>query len=143
MNRQEMAVNRFMEGHRCSQAVLGAFAPEVGMDADLAGRIAMGLAGGSGVDGECGAVSAAYLVIGLKYGFSHPGDSARFQAVMGKIREFVAAFRKLHGGINCRQLIGLDPFSEEGYREFVARNLKETACRQFVADAVVTLETLL
>ena len=93
--------------------------------------------------GECGAVAAAYIVLGMKYGFTHPGDPERLDAVMGKIRTFVDRFKALHGDIDCPKLIGLDLFSEEGRKAFAENNLKATVCTQYVADAVKILEELL
>ncbi len=143
MSKQETAVADFMNGYRCSQAVLAAFAPDYNMDPDLARTISIGLAGGSGVGGECGAVSGAYLVIGLKYGFAHPGDPERFQKVMGKVKTFVQAFQALHGKINCPELIGLDLFSAEGYKQFVEKNIKADFCKGYVANTINILERIL
>jgi C_GCAxxG_C_C family probable redox protein len=143
MQRHEIAVNEFLEGYRCSQAVLGVYARDAGLDPEMARKMALALAGGSGVGGECGAVAAAYIVLGMKYGFTHPGDPERLDAVMGKIRTFIDRFKALHGDIDCPKLIGLDLFSEEGRKAFAENNLKATVCTQYVADAVKILEELL
>lgn len=143
MKRHEIAENQFMEGYRCSQAVMGAFAEAFNMDHDLAHRISLALAGGSGVGGECGAVSGAYLVIGLKYGFAHPGDMDRFQVIIDKNLAFVEKFKAIHGNIDCPKLINLNLFSVEGHQKFVENNIKETTCKQFVGDAVKILEHVL
>ncbi len=142
MKRNEVAVNRFREGYRCSQAVLSAYASEFNMDENLANKISITLAGGSGVGGECGAVSSAYLVIGLKYGFSHPGGHDEFGLVLEKTENFVEKFKEKHLHIDCPKLIGLDVFSENGYLEFVEKNMKETICLQFVNSAIDILEEM-
>ncbi|MCP4745538.1 MAG: C_GCAxxG_C_C family protein [Desulfobacteraceae bacterium] len=99
-----------MDGYYCSQAVLDVFAPDFDLNPDLDKKISIALAGGSGNGAECGAVSAAYLVIGLKYGFSHPGDPEKFKL--------------LHDHIDCPELICLEIFSQEGQQEF-KKNIKE------------------
>jgi C_GCAxxG_C_C family probable redox protein len=143
MQRHETAVNEFMEGYRCSQAVLGVYVRDMELDPDLARKLALAFAGGSGVGGECGAVSAAYMVLGVKYGFAHPGDTQRVDVLMDKIRTFVDKFKSLHGDIDCPKLIGLDIFSEQGRKAFAENNLKATACTRYVADTVKILEEIL
>lgn len=143
MERHEAAVRVFMEGYRCSQAVMAAYARDFDLDVDLARKISLPLAGGSGVGGECGAVSAAYLVIGLKHGFAHPGDGEGFAMIIGKTRAFAEKFKSLHGEIDCPRLINLDVFSEEGHRTFVKNNVKAERCARFVGDAVKILEEIL
>lgn len=143
MQRHETAVNEFMEGYRCSQAVLGAYAGEFGLDMGLARKITLALAGGSGVGGECGAVSAAYIVLGLKYGFTHSGDPERVDVLINKTKAFVEKFKSLHGAIDCPGLIGLDIFSLEGRKAFAENNLKATVCTRYVGDAVKILEEIL
>jgi len=142
MKKRDIAVNQFMEGYRCSQAVLTTYAQDLDIDTNLAKKISIGLAGGSGVGGECGAVSGAYLVIGLKYGFAHPGDPEQFGIVLSKTKAFIEKFKALHGDINCPKLIGLDVFSEEGHREFVENNIKASTCSRFVGDTVTILEDI-
>jgi C_GCAxxG_C_C family probable redox protein len=143
MERQAAAVDEFMGGYRCSQAVLAVFAEDFGMDRDLARKISLPLAGGSGVGGECGAVSGAYLVLGLKYGFAHPGDAEGVGKMIAKVNRFVERFKSLHAEIDCSRLIGLDVFSEEGHKNFLENNIKATACARFVGDTVKILEEIL
>ena len=65
----EKAESLFRSGCNCSQAVFATFAEELGLDEELAKRIACGLGGGVGRMREvCGAVSAAALVIGMRAG---------------------------------------------------------------------------
>lgn len=143
MDRSDQAVTQFLEGFRCSQAVLGAYAENFDLDIDLARKISLGLTAGSGNGGECGAVSGAYLVIGLKHGFSHTGDPQNFGRMFDRIRAFSEQFRKLHEHIDCPKLIGLDIFSPEGRCKFMENDMKSTRCVNFVKDAVRILEEIL
>lgn len=142
MEKQEFAMSQFLDGYRCSQAVLESFAEESGLDPDLARRISIGLAGGAGCGGKCGAVEAAYLVNGLRYGYAHPGDPEKFKKVIDKNIEFTRRFQEMHTGVNCRDLIGVDLFSEEGYRYFQENNVKSKTCVHFVKDAVRILQEI-
>lgn len=143
MEKEELAVNDFMGGYRCSQAVFASYAPDFDLDPDMARKLSIGLAGGSTVGGECGAVSAAYLVIGLKYGFSHPGDPDQFRIVLDKISQFNRKFKELNGHINCPDLIGLDVLTQEGHKAFVENNIKAEKCSGFVSDSIQILHGIL
>ena len=51
-------------GFNCAQSVLGQFAPEMGMDTDIAAKVACGFGSGMGRSGNmCGAVSGGILVL--------------------------------------------------------------------------------
>jgi C_GCAxxG_C_C family probable redox protein len=142
MEKYEQAAALFHEGFRCSQAVLEVFAEELGIDPDIARKVSLGLAAGSGAGGECGAVAAAYLVNGLKNGFSHPGDPEKFKTVMMKNVQFLENFKALHGKINCQDLISLDLFTEEGKKYFQENDIKTKICTKFVEDSVKILEKI-
>jgi C_GCAxxG_C_C family probable redox protein len=141
MNRTEFAVARFKEGFRCSQAVFEAWAPESGLDPILARKLATTLAGGSGLGGECGAITAAFLVLGSKYGNSEVDDAQGFKTALMKVRELADKFKSLHGTLNCVEL--LDVFSEQGLQEFRGKNMKLTHCVKYVEDTMNILEQVI
>lgn len=69
MNQSERAVACFKEGFSCSQAVFSTFAPQLGLECELALKVAGLFGGGMGRLGEvCGAVTGALMALGLKYG---------------------------------------------------------------------------
>ena len=69
MNRVERAVSSFKEGFRCSQALLSTYGVQFGLNREVALRISEAFGGGMGRMGEtCGAVTGAFMVIGLRYG---------------------------------------------------------------------------
>ena len=99
MNRVDKAEALFRSGCNCSQAVLGAFADEVGLDEATALKVACGLGGGVGRLREvCGAVSAAAIVLGARQG----GDKMK---AYPDIQSFCAAFKAETGSIVCRELL--------------------------------------
>ena len=99
MNRAEKAAALFADGCNCAQAVFAAFADEFGLDEALAKRLACGLGGGVGRMREvCGAVSAAAMVLGMRFG---PDKAAAYPA----IQDFGAAFKAAAGSIVCRELL--------------------------------------
>ena len=99
MDRIEKAENLFTNGCNSAQAVFAAFADELGLDEELAKRLATGLGGGVGRMREvCGAVSAAALVIGMRLG----PDKMKAYPV---IQDFCAKFKERCGSIVCRDLL--------------------------------------
>jgi len=118
MKRNERAVELFLNGYRCSQAVLDVFAEDLGLDAENARKISIGLAGGAGTGGPCGAVSAAYLVNGLAHGFGEPGEPEKFWPIIHRNVEFDRRFREINRATGCRELLGVDLMVEEGKAYF-------------------------
>ncbi len=143
MSKSQYAVTKFIEGLHCSQAVLEAFAKDYGIDIATSRKISFPLAGGSSMNGECGAVTGAYLVLGLEYGTPDLGNFETFQLVFDKVRLFSDEFKKLHGNLNCQQLIGLDVFTEEGINEFREKEIKKNQCANYVEASVKILEKLM
>jgi C_GCAxxG_C_C family probable redox protein len=107
-------------------------------------RIASGLGGGMGSQGEvCGAVTGAVLGLGLVHGRDRADEQAAKQAVSAKAGHFVQRFAEVHGAVRCRDLLGLDVGSEEGLQAYRARNLQEARCAVVVGGAVgLVLELL-
>ena len=140
-NHLEYADRLFMKRYACSQAVLAAFSEEYGLDRDLAIRVAAGLGGGMGRMAEaCGALTGAFLVIGLHYG----GAPSTKEKTYKKVRQAAELFRQRNRGcIDCRDLLGCDVGTPAGVREAKEKKLFKTACRQFVRDAVEILEEIL
>ncbi len=137
-----LALERFRAGFHCSQSVLAAYADDERLRQDTALRMAAALAGGSTVGGECGAVSSSYLVLGLKYGRAVPafGNVEADRELFDRVRHLVSEFRKRHGAITCRELLGVDVFTPEGLAEGRRRGLFAERCPQFIRDAITLLE---
>jgi C_GCAxxG_C_C family probable redox protein len=139
MTKMEQAIYLFSEKYSCAQSVLMAFSEELGMDLTTASRTACAFGGGiSHLGLTCGAVGGAFLVLGLKHGGGPEMKEVTYQAV----REFVEQFKRLHGSINCTELIGYDlndPIQLEAARE---KGVFVVKCGTFVADAVRILEKM-
>ncbi len=138
-----LAGSRFDQGFHCGQAVLAAYA-DGGLSEDAALKMGAALAGGSTVGGECGAVAAGYLVLGLRHARTVPafGDVEKERELFDRIRRFVEEFRKRHGAITCRELLGVDVFTAEGLSEGRRRSLFRDRCPRYVRDAITILESV-
>lgn len=143
MTRIEDAVARFSEGYSCSQAVFSAFAPSLGLDQDTALKVASGFGGGMGRLAEtCGAVTGAFMVIGLKYGAASADQEAKL-AVYAKVREFAERFKACYGSLICRDLLGCDLSTPEGAAFAHEQKLPSTVCPKYVQKAAEILEEML
>lgn len=102
----ERARQLFKEGYNCAQAVVGAFAKEMGMDFDTAMKLASSFGGGMGRMREvCGAVSGMFIVAGVLYGYSDPKDKDAKDKHYALIQELAEKFKNQNGSIVCKNLL--------------------------------------
>lgn len=130
----------------CAQAVISTFGPDLGLEREMALRVAGAFGGGMGRMGHvCGAVSGACMVIGLKYAKVHEDDdeAQTKERAYALVREFAARFAARHGAITCNELLGCDISTPEGHRQASENGLFGTRCPQFVQDAVEILELII
>lgn len=136
MNEVETAVTLFSQQYTCSQAVLMAFAPRFGLDAELVARIAAPFGGGIARQGKiCGALTGAIMVMGLRYGNATADDQASKEALYPKVRALMAAFAEAHGMTECRHLTGYDLSTPEGHAAATEAMVFTTKCPNFVRTA--------
>jgi C_GCAxxG_C_C family probable redox protein len=140
------AASDLMAGQRtnCAQAILSTYCEQFGLDRTVALALAQGFGGGMARLGRtCGAVTGAYMVLGLSQRV--PADSPReaLETAYGLILEFNRSFETLHGSLVCRELIGCDLSTLEGLAEAREKGVFTTVCPRFVRDAAEILEFLL
>lgn len=144
MNRIHDASDFFNEGFNCSQAVFAAFAPELGLDRTIALKIASSFGGGMAQMGEvCGAVTGAFMALGLGYGRTKVDDLAAKELNYEKVAEFVSRFKAFHGSIFCRDILGADMSTPEGRLRIKEGNLVKLRCPGLVEDAARILMKIL
>jgi C_GCAxxG_C_C family probable redox protein len=140
----ERALSTFDEGFNCSQSVLAAWAEELGLDRETALRVATAFGGGMGHRGDsCGAVTGAFMAIGLKHGRLRADDEETRDLAYGLVNRFVEEFQARHGSIVCRELLGFDLSTPEGERLAEERWPDLMPCRQVVRDAAEILSKIL
>lgn len=144
MNKGEKAVSCFMKGYNCSQAVLSTYSSQFGLDRETALKISTGFGGGMALLGEtCGAVTGAFMVIGLKHGRIKEEDIQSKEITYEKVQEFANQFKSIHGSIKCKELIGCDINTPEGINVARNQNLFKKICPKYVKDAVEILSEIL
>ena len=100
MDRAEKAVEIKHSGSNCCQAVLLAFADELGTDEDT--LMKMGAAFGCGMgtfDATCGALCGAGMILGLKKYDGRP--------VLADAKQLHGSFRSMCGSTDCGELKGI------------------------------------
>ena len=138
MNKKsEKAAELFKTGYNCAQSVLGAFHEEIGMSFDEALKLASSFGGGMGRMREvCGAVSSMFMIAGIKKGYISPNDDVTKEKHYTLVQNLAEKFKKKHGTIICRELLGEDDNSpvpskrtEQYYQERPCENFIKTAAK--------------
>jgi len=144
MDKVEQAVSCFKEGFSCTQAMLSTYGLDFGLDLETALKVAGAFGGGMGRMGEiCGAVTGAFMVIGLKYGNIRAEDSQAKEKTYSLVKKFVERFKSRNGSIVCRELLGCDISTPEGMELAKEKNIFTTLCPKLVSDAAEIIEQIL
>jgi C_GCAxxG_C_C family probable redox protein len=127
----------------CAQSVINAFVDELGIDRSATLKLALGFGGGMGhTGGTCGAVTAAYMVLGLKQPFDPNAPKAHRDELYAKVQEFNKRFKKVYSTVNCTELLGHDLGTPEGAAAVKEKGLSASLCPKLVAAAVEIIEAM-
>jgi C_GCAxxG_C_C family probable redox protein len=143
----ERAKQLHEQGYGCAQAVLTAFADDFGLEESLSLKLATGFGSGMGRMCEvCGALTGAFMVIGLKYG-KEKSDGTRYgtetETTYRLVADLARKFQDKNGSIYCRELIGYNLMDPIERAKVVELGLFKTTCRKCILDAVELLEETL
>lgn len=140
----DLATAKFQSGYNCAQAVLHAFHEELGLDDNMALKLATGLGAGMARKQEvCGAITGGILVLGLRHGRGVADDRSATELTYQKTWELMDRFAARHGGCHCLQLLqGCDLNTPEGLQRFKAEGLLDNVCRPCVQTVVEILEEI-
>lgn len=141
---EAQALRYFEEGYACSQSILMAYGGLFGIESETAARLGAAFGAGVARRGEtCGAVNAAIMVLGSKYGHTSPDDLDSKEKAYQTVRTLISKFESRNGSIKCSQLLNLDISSPDGYQVAREQQLFTDRCPGFVSDAAVILNQLL
>ncbi len=108
MTHADRAEELFRQGCNCSQAVFLAFEDVTGMEQKTAVKLSSVFGAGMGKLREvCGAVSGAFMVLGLLYGYDDVTSKEEKTRTYRMIQDFAAKYKDEKGTIICRELLGL------------------------------------
>jgi len=139
----QQAVERFNRGLNCSQAILSSYSEQFGMDCDKALKVATGFGGGMRMGETCGAVTGAFMVLGLKYGNAATEDKEAKAKTCEMVMEFTNRFKARNGSVICRELLGCDISTPRGRKEAEDKGLFSSVCPGLVQDSAEILEEML
>lgn len=139
MKSKSLLVDEHFSKFNCAQTVFSLFAPELGIDEKTALKIASGFGSGMACAETCGAVTGAYMVIGMKHGHStaNPDDKVRTKML---IRKFNEEFIKKHGSLICKKLLDVDISTEQGLNTARESGVFQTRCPDFIKTTCKILE---
>ena len=146
MDRVELAKENFKNGYNCSQAVVAAYADMFGMKTEDALRFSEGFGGGMGrMRGVCGAVTAMYMLAGLKYSKATAKDIDTRELIYSKVQEMAKEFEKINGTTVCGELLGINLPKDNSARpeERTKTYYKKRPCIGCVEDAARIVEEIL
>ena len=102
----EKASELFKKGYNCAQSVFCAHCKKVGIDIQTGLKLASSFGGGMGRLREvCGAVSAMFMLLGLKSGYTDFDNDEIKEKHYAKLQNLAKKFENEFGSIICRDLL--------------------------------------
>lgn len=128
------------KGYNCSQIVLCYFAEDFDLDEETALKISCPFEMGMYESGQCGAVTAGYMVLGLKYGST---DFNKRIELAKKTLAFKNEFKEKMGSANCKELLGMKVMEGNNIEKAAEEGLLESVCGKAILTAISTLENII
>lgn len=143
MDNVDRAVALFEQGFNCAQAIVGAYGEQLGLSREMALKLACGFGGGMRMGQTCGAVTGAFMVLGLEHGQTDAKDRRPKEKTYELVRQFVEKFESRNGSVMCKELLGCDISTTEGMKTAHERDLFVSFCPRMVRDAAEIIEQML
>lgn len=141
---EKVIQEQFMKGYDCSQVVTAHFAEQLGVTEELANRMSACFGGGMMQADTCGAFVGALIVIGLKYGHYNPEHLlAQKDVMMEKSAEFKKKFFEKRTTCNCKELLGYDVSTPEGFQQALESGRMMSFCPALVKEVIEYLDEIL
>ena len=134
------AMELFVEGYNCAQAVAVAFCDITGLDEKTTARMVSPYGGGMGRLREvCGAVSGMFFVLGYLYGYDNADADETKKELYGRVQDLAGQFREKCGSIICRELLD-NPPSAPNPSPRTAEYYKDRPCAILVKTAAELMD---
>lgn len=144
MTHLEKAVQLQRDGYHCSQAIVGAFAEELGYNIKDAFKISTCFGGGMREGGICGCITASFMVLGMSLGFYDPQDKALEMYGNKKAEEFLALFKeRMNGDITCKKILGYNISEPDDLAVIRKEGLMPKLCPRAMGVCIGILEEML
>lgn len=134
---QNKAVSLMDAGFNCSQSVLSSYSEVLGFDNELALSVSCGFGAGMGrLQGTCGAVTGAYMVLGIYCSQKYLENVDRKAQSYLMIQAFNKQFSEKHKSADCRKLLNCDLTTEQGQQYFQDNHLMDSVCKNCIRDSI-------
>lgn len=140
LTKEQISKDLFTKGYNCAQSVFCTFCEDCGIDFETGLKLASSFGGGMGRLREvCGAVSAMFMIAGLKYGYISNSDDEKKAAHYKLIQDLAEEFKKENNSIICRELLKMDA---DGYipEKRTSKYYTSRPCKELVASAAKIIE---
>lgn len=108
-SRADRAIVCHNKGYNCAQSVAFAFLDKVDIDPETLFKVTEGLGlGMGGMEGTCGAVTAACVIAGAKNSTVEMGGPGSKGATYKISKEIVRRFKEESGSVICKELKGVE-----------------------------------
>ena len=143
MTHIDKAKKYFEQRYHCSQAVLVAFADELGLTEQQALKLG-GCFGAGMCKGEvCGACTGALMALGMKFGQCEITDTESRKKTNEVTETILDECSREKGSYICKELLKCDLATESGRKYAIEHNLFTEFCPQMVYSAVKIAEKLM
>ena len=138
---KEEIFNEFSQGYDCGQVIMRYLSDQLGLSKEDLTRLASPLGGGFFKGDMCGAVSAAYLVLGLKFGPRNSSENEKKEILIEKMKIFDKKFHEKNKSRVCEDLLGAN--IEKDFEKIQKENTMQKVCPGAVKTSMEILEELL
>ena len=132
----KQAYEKFIPGKlSCCESILGVGCEVLGIESELVPDIALGLAGGVGLQGQvCGVLTGCALLVSLAVAQKETEYQKKKMRTFPAAGRICQAFKDKFGNTDCRSLSGLDLTTPEGKKK-LEESVKEQTCTKYVQAA--------
>lgn len=130
----------FMRDAGCGQIVAGEFTAETGLDKETLWKMAVCFDGGMMRGETCGAVLAAYNVIGLIAGHDGPNQLEQKGEMLRMMLMFNEKFMAKRQSFNCKEILGADITTPEGMDQIINGGLMMNICPVVINEVIEALK---
>jgi C_GCAxxG_C_C family probable redox protein len=88
----------------CAQTTLTAY-KELGLDKEMPQKMAQFFGGGMGTGSLCGAVTASYMIMGLRFSSDPDKPKENHERIESQIVQFNRQFIARNGSLMCKELV--------------------------------------
>jgi len=143
MNKKEYALSLFEGNLNCAQSVLSAFSQEINLDIINLQKIGSNFGGGMAEGGICGAATAAFMILGIKFGTDQTYNAKQKANNDEMLARYKAQFINRFGSLNCKDLIGYDIKIPDEQKMAIEKEVFKSKCPLFVSGSVEVIESMI